>query len=115
MPALVAGLLSFLGTGLSRIFADKVIGFIALKVLLTALFILVVPLVLNNFLYDIMEIVMNFASQQQSGASSLNGSMSFSGLLAWFLDCFQIPAAFSVLVSAMILRVTLRMIPFIRI
>ncbi|SKA25031.1 hypothetical protein SAMN02745119_03359 [Trichlorobacter thiogenes] len=115
MPAIFAALISFLGSAASKIFADKVVGWIALKVLLTGLMILVLPIVLNNFLYEVIETIMGFANQQQAGAGSLNGAMSFTGFTAWLLDCFQIPAAFSVLVSALILRVTLRMIPFVRI
>lgn len=115
MAAILTAILGFLGSAASRILADKVVGFVALKLLLTGIMILLVPIVLNNFLYDLIETIMNFASSQQAGAGSMNGAMSFTGFTAWLLDCFQIPAAFSVLVSALVLRVTLRMIPFVRI
>lgn len=110
MPAI----LLFLGASVAKIFADKVLGWIAMKALLVFLFITVVPLLLNNFLYDIIKIMMDFASGQSTGANALNGQMSFSGFAAWLLECFKIPEAFSVLISALVLRLILSMIPFVR-
>lgn len=109
MPAL----LILLGEIVAKIFTDKVIGWIALKVILVALFTLVLPLILNNFLYDIIGIVLNFAGSTVSG-STLNGSMTFTGLGAWLIECFRISEALSVIVSAMLLRVSLSMIPMVR-
>ena len=109
------GILSFFGSALAKIFADKVIGFFAMKAILTLLFLVAVPILLNNFLYDIIEIIMNFASSQvSSSGGSLNGSMSFTGFMAFLIDCFQLPQALSVMVSALVLRLCLSMIPFIR-
>lgn len=110
MPAL----LMFLGSGIAKIFADKVLGWIALKAILVFLFITVVPLLLNNFLYDIIKIMMDFASGQAAGASALNGQMTFSGFMAWLIECFRLPEAISLLISALVLRLTLSMIPFVR-
>lgn len=113
MPVLV-GILSFLGSGIAKIFADKVLGWIALKAILSFLFITVVPLLLNNFLYDIIKIMMDFSSAQSAGAVALNGQMTFSGFTAWLIECFRIPEAIALLVSALVLRLTLSMIPFVR-
>jgi len=110
MPAIAL----FLGSALAKIFGDKVLGWIALKAILVFLFITIVPLVLNNFLYDIIKIMMDFAAGQSGGASTINGAMSFSGFAAWLLECFRIPEAFALLVSALVLRLTLSMIPFVR-
>lgn len=110
MPALIM----FIGSLVARVFADKVVGWIAMKAVLCFLFITVVPLVLNNFLYDIIKIMMDFATGQSAGASALNGGMSFTGFLAWLLEVFRIPEAIALLVSALVLRVTLSMIPFVR-
>lgn len=84
------------------------------KAVLVFLFIVVVPLLLNNFLYDIIQIVMDFASVQTANARSVNGAMSFSGLTGWLLSCFRIPECLSVLVSALVLRTVLSMVPFVR-
>jgi hypothetical protein len=107
-------ILTFLGTFLAKLFTDKVIGWIALKVVIVFLFVTIVPIILNNFLYDIIEIVMNFATGQTSGASSMTGSMSFTGFCAWLIQCFKISESLAVFVSALILRATLNMIPLVR-
>lgn len=114
MGAVLGAILSFLGSGLAKIFTDKVLGYLALKAILVFLFITVVPLILNNFLYDIIEIIMNFASGQAAGASSLSGGMSFSGFMAWLIECFRLPECLSVMISALTLRIVLTMIPFVR-
>lgn len=72
----MAAILSFLGTAFAKIFADKVIGWLAFKAVLVFLFITVIPLILNNFLYEIIQIIMSFASDQSSGAAALNGTMT---------------------------------------
>lgn len=108
-------ILTFLGSGLAKIFSDKVLGYIAMKAILVFLFMTVVPLVLNNFAYDIMEIVMGFASSQAGGASSINGTMNFTGFSAWLISTFKLPEVLSVIVSAFILRLSLSMIPFVKI
>lgn len=113
MPILAA-ILSFLGSAVARVAADKVLSWIALKGILVFLFVTVVPLLLNNFAYDIIEIVMNFASSQAGGSGSVNGAMVFTGLMGWLIECFKIPEALSVLVSALCLRLALSMIPFVR-
>lgn len=110
MPAL----LSLIGSVFAKVFADKVLGWVAAKIFLTALFITVVPLVLNNYLYDIIKIMMDFASGQAAGATALDGNMSFTGFAAWLIECFRLPEAFSLLVSALVLRLVLSMIPFVR-
>lgn len=110
----MGAILSFLGSAVGRLFADKVVGWIALKLLLVALFTLLVPIILNNFVYDIMEIVMNFANGQAGGAGTMNGAMNFTGFAAWLIACFKLPEALSVLVSALVLRLTLSMIPMVK-
>lgn len=110
----MGAILSFLGSAVGRIFTDKVLGYIAMKAILVFLFMTVVPLILNNFTYDIMEIVMGFASSKAGDASSLDGAMSFTGFAAWLISCFKLPEVLSVMVSAMILRLSLSMIPFVR-
>ncbi|KAB0666808.1 hypothetical protein F6V25_05175 [Oryzomonas japonica] len=107
-------LLTFLGSVLGKIFTDGVIKWIAVKTLSVFLFTTVVPIILNNFLYDIIEIVLNFATSQIGSSGSLNGAMSFDGLLGWFVTVFRVPECLSVLISALVLRVILSMIPFVR-
>ena len=110
----MAQILAFLGTMLAKGLGDKVLAWVALKALLVFLFITIVPLILNNFLYDIIEIFIGLASDQAAGATALNGEMSFSGFAAWLLECFRVPESFSLMISALCLRLVLNMIPFVR-
>jgi len=110
----MGAILGFLGTMMAKYLGDGLLKWIAFKAVMVILFITVVPLILNNFLYDIMEIFKNLVSGQAAGASALNGDMTFSGFMAWILTCFRVPEAFSLLVSALCLRLILNMIPFVR-
>lgn len=110
----LATILTYLGSSVARIFSDKILSWIALKAILVFLCIVVMPILLNNFLYDLIEIVMNFANSQSASGSSLNGSMTFSGLLGWLIASFRLPECLSVLISALVLRVCLSMVPFVR-
>lgn len=105
-------ILTWMAAGLARLLADKVLAWIAFKAVLVCLFTLVVPIILNNVLYDVIEIMMNFASSQ--AGNSLNGGMSFTGFMGWLISLFNLPECLSVLVSALVLRVSLSMIPFVR-
>lgn len=110
MPALLA----FLGSAVAKLFTDKVMAYVAMKVILVGLFTLVVPVILNNFLYDILDIIMNFANTQSGSASDFSGTMSFTGFAAYLIETFKLSECLSVLISALILRTSLKMIPFIR-
>lgn len=105
-------ILTWMAAGLARLLADKVLAWLALKAVLVCLFTLVVPIILNNVLYEVIETMMNFASAQ--AGNSLNGSMSFTGFMGWLISLFRLPECLSVLVSALVLRVSLSMVPFVR-
>ena len=110
MPAILA----LLGSIVGKVFADKVISCIALKAMLVFLFVVIVPIILNNFLYDIIKIFMDLAASQSSSAGELNGNMNFTGFAAWILERFRVAEAFALFVSAICLRLVLNMIPFVR-
>lgn len=107
-------ILSFLGSSIAAIFTDAVLKWIAFKSIMVFLFLIVVPLLLNNFLYEAIEIMMNFAASQATGATAFSGSMTFSGFMGWLLTCFRIPEVISIMVSALALRSVLLMVPFVR-
>lgn len=109
MPALI----SAIGWLVAKIFGDNVIRFIAGKAMLTALFVVVLPLVLNNFLYDIIQALMTWVNGQIS-SNSIDASNSFTGLAAWLINRLRLPECLSVLVSALTLKTILRHVPFLR-
>lgn len=114
MPALVLWLARLVPWLLSSVVGDNVLRFAAGKVLLTGLFMVVLPLVLNNFLYDIMNMMMGLVGDNSSGLA-FDGSMNFTGLSAHWLTLLKAPECMSVLVSALVVRFSLSMIPFVRV
>lgn len=109
MPAI----LSFLATILAKFLGDNVLRFIAGKALLFFLFVTVIPLVLNNFLADILEMSFSLVSDSINPAS-FNPAVSLSGLAAWLSAQLRVSECLSVIVSSLIAKVTLRSIPFLR-
>jgi len=84
---------------------------LATKIILTTLFITVLPVVLWNLVYDLLDISFTIIkSLLPSDVSLTLNSVSFA---CWFLHTFKVVEALSVVVSASITRMALSMIPFI--
>lgn len=111
MPAVVAAISWLFG----KIVADNVLRFIAMKLLVGTIFLVIVPILLNNVLYDFLEIVLQVASENSPAAGSVDGHMVFSGFAAWLVTGFKIPECVSVIGGALLMRLTLSMIPFLRV
>lgn len=109
----MASVLSALGAILAKVLGDNVLRFVAGKALLTALFVVVLPILLNNFLYDLMELFFSWMGDNVS-TGGFSGSQSFTGLCAYLIGQFRVSECISVIVSALVLKVTLRHIPFLR-
>ena len=110
-----AALLAFFGSSLFKVFTDAVIKWIAFKALMIFLFVTIVPIVLNNCLADIIQLVGDYAGSASSGASSFGGSMNLTDFMGWLADCLKLRECLAVVVSALQLRIVLSMIPFVRI
>ncbi len=106
----MAGLLAVL---LGKILTDNLLRFIATKTLLATLFVVVLPIVLNNFVYEIIEYAVNIASSVNS-ASLPDLTLNLTGLAGWFASNLYLPDALSVVISAVSVRVFLDHIPFLR-
>lgn len=98
---------------IAKIFSDNVLRWVATKALLLAFFTIVLPIVLNNFLYDIMDLVFTYV-QNNYGTSDLNGAISFTGLAAWLITVTRLNECVSVVTGGYLLRLSLRHIPFLR-
>ncbi len=106
----MAGLFSIL---IGKILTDNLLRFAATKTLLATLFIVVLPVVLNNFVYSLLEYAFNLAGTvNPSSLPSL--TLSFTGLAGWFFSNLYLPDALSVVLSAVSVRVFLDHIPFLR-
>lgn len=98
---------------LGKILTDNLSRWIAHKILLTTLFITVLPIVLNNFLYEIIGYAIDLSSTVNP-QSLPDLTLSFTGLAGWFFSNLYLPDAFSVIFSAISVRVLLNHIPFLR-
>lgn len=107
----ITDLFSFIARCVQNLFLDKAAAFAGLKVLLTSLFVTVIPAVLNNVLFSFMEMMQTMINEHSTG-ETYDGLIQLTGLLAWFVDCLKISDCVTVLVSAYILHITLKMIPF---
>lgn len=110
MPALIGVVFTFL----ARIFGDNVLRWIAMKAALLFLFIVVMPLVFNNFLADILKMMFDMIDTNTGSVSALNPTFTASDLAGWFVLQLKLTECISVIMSALILKTTLKMIPFVR-
>lgn len=95
--------------------ANDLLKWVAIKVILTTLAVIIFPIVLNNFLYDTMNTIFTFASSKIGSTSPFQQILTVSGVAAYLADKFQLVSCFSVLLSAISVRLVLRHIPWIRI
>lgn len=109
MPAIISALSGLL----ARLIGDSVIRWLAFKALMVLLIVTVLPIVLNNFLYEIIQTIFDIVSAN-TGSSS-GQVLSYSGLTAWFIQVLKLPECLSVLMAALSVRVALRLIPFVRV
>ena len=110
MYAVVARIVAWVGSWFAAGLADKAITWIALKVFLTALFMVALPYVLNSVIYSFMEFSMGMITDRLAD-ESFDTALQFTGIAAWLLECFKVPECIAVLVSALQLRLVLKMIP----
>ena len=89
--------------------------FLATKIIMGVLFITVLPVVLNNLIYDLIETSLNFISSSVTSEGLEPFSMQLTGLGAWLAEVLKITDAFSVIMSAVAFKFTLRLIPFVRV
>lgn len=113
MPAVIAWFAQLVPTIFSWVIGDSVLKFFAQKVLLVGLATIVLPIILNNFAYDLMNVA--FSLIGDTNVTGINGSLSFTGLAAYLVIQLRLPDCLSVISSALLVRASLNMIPFVRV
>ena len=91
----------------SSTFARFVLIFLAVKVLLLALMVTVLPVVLNNLFYSLIEKSMNFMDSQ-TGYFESPLVYQASGLMGYLVDSLYLPECLSMLLSALSVRFMLK-------
>ena len=110
MPALIL----LVGEIIAKVFSDNVLRWIAFKAIMLFLFVIILPLVFNNFLCDLLQMMFGIVSDNSGGLNSFNPTFSMSDLAGWFANCFRLTECMAVIVSAMVCKVTLKQIPLLR-
>jgi hypothetical protein len=111
MPALLA----WLAGTVASFFASKTAEALALKIILTALFMVILPIVLNNVFYDIMESLLTAANEKVGDTGTTSAVLQLSGLAAFLASHLRLPEALSIIITGVTTKVTLRLIPFVRV
>jgi len=84
---------------------------LATKIILSTLFITILPIVLWNLIYDLMDLIFNIVKSLLPPQTNLSlDSLSFA---CWFLHTFRLVEALSVVITASITRLVLSLIPFV--
>lgn len=110
---LTAVLRWFLGV-FARLFAFGAAHLGATKIVLATLFIIILPIIINNVIYDLMETVFTSASSfAAENPSNLETTVNFTGLAAYMLDALGLIDSFSVILSCMAIRFAMSWIPFV--
>ena len=118
IPALLSRIIAWVGTAFSGWFAT-VVGFmlnnvLATKVILTALFVVVLPIVLHNFLIDFAsDLIQYVMTKINEGDHSV--LIQTTGLGAWLFVTVNFGAVVSVILGAVSLKFVLKLIPFVRV
>jgi hypothetical protein len=108
MGALLSALLGFLSSILARVFTVEVAKFLAYKVLFSFLLftglLVVYQLVLDLTLSWIADLLSDYTSSQSV-------VLHVAGLGGWILSCLRVDDCISLLLSAMSIRLLLRVLP----
>lgn len=116
MGALLSAFASFIASLFGKIFSFGASHFLATKIILTTLFITILPIVIYNLIYDLTEELFNIVSSNLDTSNVLSQTLfSFTDLAGYLIVAMKIDQAFSVVVSAIALKFTLRLIPFVRV
>lgn len=110
MPVLLA-ILSFLG----NLLASQAARVIAGKVILYALFTIVLPIILVNVFYEIVDSFLTESLAQSGGFTSSSRIFSLTGFAGFFATALRLPEIFSILMGALACKISFRMIPFFKV
>lgn len=114
MGAIIGALMRWLLGAFTRLFGLMSANMLATKIILTSVFVLLLPVVLNNLIYSLLETAM---ATVQAHAGSMDGDInpviSFVGTAGYFAQELGFVSAISIIMSAMFVRFTLSFIPFV--
>ncbi len=103
------GISAFFGKFLS----DSLLKFGAWKVLIFTFFTVTFPIIIKNLISDLFDVFAGIAGNISSeGVSAAN--VSFTGLSGYLVQALMIPDCLSIILTAIVIRISLNFIPFLR-
>lgn len=108
------GLIAWLAGALASILGISAVRFIAWKLVIYAIVTVVVPVIIMNIIYSIIENAMALASTAQNQYGVTGYILQLTGLAAWFAIHLKIVEGFALIMSAVLFRMALKIIPFVR-
>lgn len=91
----------------------QIVRFAAWKVILWTLVVTVLPIILNNFLYGVIENLIGMINDADTSGFTAQ-LIELTGVFGWVAQKMRIVECFSLFITAVIFRKTLDLIPFIR-
>jgi len=102
------GILAAIGAWVAEFLSSSVARFLAMKLLLTTLFIVVLPIVLNNFLYFVVHLAISHINSAFSSSGVHSYVLHLAGLAGYIAMHLQLTSLVSVLLTAVALRFTFK-------
>lgn len=103
---------AWLGSAFASLLAGSAARFMAMKVILTFVVLTVLPILFNNIIYWFISDVLSVITSNTGSISPYVAS--FSGLAGWLMNKLRIPEGISIFMSAVAIKYTLGLIPFVR-
>lgn len=99
----------------AKILSDGLLKWIAMKAILLVLFVVILPIVINNLMYDVIEIMFNFVLGKIGSLELGETVQNVTGVAGWLIVNCKISESLSVILGAVAMRMSLNMIPFVRV
>ena len=108
MGAIVAAIVGWVGALLAR----STVVYLAMKALLFVLFVTVLPVIINNLIYKLIQGSIDVVGTTAGSASS--HVVALTGIAGYLGSTLRLPEALSIMLSAVATRFALKLIPFTR-
>jgi len=117
--AIISALWGWLAGAVGSLLSDGLVRWLAFKVIITALFVTILPVILNNAFYYLLDAIFSSAGTQLQGAAgAISGGQSvviqLTGMVAWAAVHCSLVSAVSVWISIIAIKYTLGLVPFVR-
>jgi len=107
-----APIIGWLGTLFGKHLVDSSLKFVAYKVLIYSFITVITPAILKNLLAWLFGLLTSQVDQVDWGTMS-SVAVELSGVAAWFAVHLRFIDCLSVLITALVIRLTMNFIPFV--